>query len=891
MSDLQSLAAFDAVLWRVSAHVDAWRKAPPPPELARARARPVVVYSLLDSQTVCVHGQLRPASCTQPLGDLLEPASLPVQRAVPRLEHVTLEHSWSRRSPDVSTLVFDLARERPQIIQTIDTLMDLMNNERARPNWGMHTAADQLLGAKMRYYAKLCVLQMDDRTQVHRETCEQSALALSRWVCALVEHCCASECDAIDIVHRLGWRLLPAPAPLSHGSDPPPWAPVYIARNTNGRQLLRNLYRQHAPQHPLQGQLINESAPRGLFLHSGRYTRLVLDNDRRRLRQSADTPSPVMYDPTLPTALWLHSAETSLALCTSLWEFLAELGVPLRSVDAVTVRHDAQTFSVQELMFRNGNDLQQFLTAWRGLDGDSYRRPQALECDEFSPHPHISMPLSHHDTRTVESLRDPRRAAALNAVAAAVGDSHSPPTLLWLDPRDAERPPFSWVSLAEWAGEQVLRDIRACREAMPGYLQRQLEVGTLPKSLMEVMGVALFNRARMVVVRRNTKAVAKYELAVFKSRDFIRDEDWLAADPERLSAFFRALVATARVTIERDGLRADGYLTFKLAGQRKLSWYDFRQTRGGMGAGTLLMHYLQLSNPADAYRWLRSWMDDYQRDADRPNPQGAALPARVGKRALEESNTSGQETVERISRGAVSVRDVAQEYLRRVRGLSDAPTSAIETNSFLRYKERMRYNFGDDRAPVFRPALLCLTEQHSAVQVIYLDPDACTKATELDKCKKTHGSVKLSTDRIDAVLLSPGASPATHRRVFLAEGPETALSVVCAFPDEPVYAGLGLGFLKHFHYPESAALTLVLCCELDAPSKVHIIPIVRKTVEQLKQRFAQVVQVYPPRGDDYNDFNDVHQRHPGAEGTAIIRSAILAQLDPPSVVDIAEDDE
>lgn len=952
LDDLRALGHAQTALWRVSSHNDAWRRAPPPTALQRG-ALPVLVYSS-DGGRVQVHGLLEATINSndqqRAVAALLRPITATTTRRS-RLEHVSLENSSWRRAPELARLVFDLQRDETLLTRGIDALTALMRNERALPTWGLADGEQQLAAAKVRYYAKLCALQFALRTDMHRDTFELMASALAAWTAHTVEHCCTSEGDVVDAVCRLGWRLRPLRAPLlasvsaptttpaSPGrSAPPPavdWAPQLVHNSTRGRQLLCDLYRRHAPRDsPRARQLLDERATRGMFVHGGRYVRLISDAGSRRLRQSLDAALPALYDPALPCALWLRTAattsggESTLALCTSLWEFLAELGVAVRGADTVTVRHEASVFSVQELMFSSGAALRAFVAAWRGVSAASleceYSVEQALECGEFAPHPHVTMPLALCERRSVQSLTDPRRAAA---AFLGSGDTAAhtvpPPSLLWVDPRADEPAPFAWWRLAEWVRRETLRDLRECRAAMPAYLQR-LELGSLPSALWTALGATLFNRAQTIALQRDTKPVLVHELSALNGGEFARLADWVGTEVVRLSACFRALVAPAPVLIENRGagLRAGGKLVFMLSGQHRLWWRDFSTSRRGHGLATLITYCLQTTQPGDALLWLRRFVDEYQRDAQRSEPHGAALAPRVGKRALEETTRSGQETVEQLCRGATSVQDVAREYLRRTRGLEDAPRELIEQNTFLRYKRSVRYYFGDERdecdEPVRVPALLCITERQSAVQFIYLDAEHCCKATHLPQVKKTRGSINFAPRRSDPVPLTAPPNGAHRGRVFLAEGPETALSVACAFPDEPVYAGLGLGFMEHFHYApprrgapdaqadaehEAAAaahaltLTLVLCGELDAPTKVHVHKIVRQNVRALSERFARVVLVYPPHGSDYNDFNDVHQHLPGDAGTRLIRECILAQLDapPPSVaaavVDLMDEDD
>jgi hypothetical protein len=91
-----------------------------------------------------------------------------------------------------------------------------------------------------------------------------------------------------------------------------------------------------------------------------------------------------------------------------------------------------------------------------------------------------------------------------------------------------------------------------------------------------------------------------------------------------------------------------------------------------------------------------------------------------------------------------------------------------------------------------------------------------------------------------------------------------------------VYATLGASTLADFVVRDPAC-TVVVCRENDkAETRDALARGVQNALARLRTRAAEVVCVWPP--SDVKDFNDVHQRTPGAAGTAEIRQCIERQL-------------
>ena len=257
---------------------------------------------------------------------------------------------------------------------------------------------------------------------------------------------------------------------------------------------------------------------------------------------------------------------------------------------------------------------------------------------------------------------------------------------------------------------------------------------------------------------------------------------------------------------------------------------------------------------------------------DAPETEVAQAPAR--EPAAADLETARDKTRRRITRMTHVIEGTtAWRYLRETRGLSDAPRALIEENASL--FARKRSGFQLDSGDVVAAAQLgCATATRAAMQLIYLDIASARKlAASGAAVKLTQGRLALGAGRYDAVPIVPAPAGVRVPRVFVTEGPETALSVASAYPETPVYAALGVGFIRGFGGVDAAEV--VICRENDA-NGAHIAREIARAKQALATRFARVREVWPPAG--YNDFNDVHQQHPGGAGTAIIRAHMDATL-------------
>jgi hypothetical protein len=127
-----------------------------------------------------------------------------------------------------------------------------------------------------------------------------------------------------------------------------------------------------------------------------------------------------------------------------------------------------------------------------------------------------------------------------------------------------------------------------------------------------------------------------------------------------------------------------------------------------------------------------------------------------------------------------------------------------------------------------------------AVQVVLIDPKTCSKLQ--GQCKYSFGVMKGSS----LCLGKQGG------HLYIAEGPETALSIFAAKPDADVRASFSVENIKNSVIPLSAC-TVVICADNDgpgAPSEKAI----TKAVELIRGQGLSVSVIMPAvKGQDFND--------------------------------------
>lgn len=854
-----ALAWLDVPLYRVAARCTGWHAARI--DLLRAAALPapalLVVATDVDG-AIIVYGLVPLAAATAPvLGAALvhrrwlyeqEMAGAP-SASVPPLAHISLEHTWLLRRHTLTDVVFDPTAERPLIARAIDTLCEWARGRTPPDTWAPDEAT-QLDAAKMRFYVYTSLQLAPATLEVHRAALRIGANALGAWTAAIVRRHVTSEKRALALIDAeqlpfTAERLPPAPPAHSCACGGIP-LPVHVDAS-------RALAAAYAACGDERGARLTNAACTCALLATGRWTMLA-----------EPMVAAYGYVPTLPTSFFvvreapLRLSALLAALYTHGWAPPAE-GV---SKTCDTLPDGRRLWTVPELVWPSGRALGEFLAAAHMESAWDYAAAGTLE-SSFVPHPHVEWASA--------MPRVGRRVVGTKAV----GTLH---TAFRLRPR--EGPPIAWTALPEWIGARLAAAVHQTHG-------KSLLPKPVTAAIMREMGTALLGRLHALAAYACARPADGDADEIFRGRDYCRLEEWIGARRDRLTAFFRELVAPLPVRSEgTTKLRAGGHLSFTVEGKYFLCWHDFKLSRGGghgRGLGSLVVHYLEGTTPAAALQWLDGWASAHaahelaepdvvpMREGDEPPP--VAVEPDVPGETLVAARAQVARHMGKMTR--VCADTVAWRYLRETRGLADAPPSLIEENPALCARNRLTIKVGDDDGSVRSSvcaALGFVSTQQTAIQLIHLDPATCRKIT-YDLAKRTHGRLAMGGGRFDAVPIVAAPAHAVPR-VFLAEGPETALSVALAFPGEPVYAALGVTFMRGFG--GVVADEVVICRENDADTKHHIAAEIRRARAVLATRFARVREVWPPAG--YGDFNDVHQRMPGAAGSAVIRAAIEASV-------------
>lgn len=873
------------VLW-VSAYCARWRSQSLSVLRTEQRgAGHVIVAARRSPVDIIVHGVVSLFHAGPTVGDALSakrpdcPAS-----TLPAPEWLTLDCAPRSALIDVRA---DVVADSEWILRALD----LMRQVATAPDtaaelvlkWGL-SPHEQLASAKMRYLVKLCVASMPDRLEMHREAYRLGVHALGAWTRAYVRALCPTQKRAVELVRRHSlpfWScdLLPRPSPCTCAEVP---APTFLSTSA---QTVDRLYRGVA------------ACPRSLT-HRDKKARIDAE---------------AFYRPDIPVALFVRATTTTAPshLDQLLARFLYETSHWPGNDTEVCVVEEAGLWGVQDVVFASGGELKAFVTAWSrrfglSFDVDIYDHPvDSLNTTHFRPHNPLHLMEYVEATHTLGALLPSLYTNANLPAPLECGSVH----LFLADGTTHDEWPkregawcvYSGDEVGEWIRAQVERDV----SALHADGVESLRLDSLTRAINPALGVKLTNLLQAVAAQRNVKLARLRDATadqVFSSKEYHHIEDYASANPQRLVDLFRTLAGADRLTVTPTWVRTAAFV-LNIDGERKLRWKDFSLLRGGghgKGLGSMVAYYLEEKNAAVVLEWLQRWMDEYTRtgSSDRIDP-GPAVPASRHHTTPEEELRGAQERIANLLKqaGSASEGTRANSYLRVARGLADAPEHVIERNAHIRSLSRARYTFGDDRPAIWLPAVVFVTEGSYGAQIVYLEKRAGGgKARDVENAKKTQGKVSIAVDRCDAVPICTPPHAGPYPRVFLAEGPETALSVATAFPDAPVYAALGVHNMERFHYAH--ADTVVLCLEHATDNTREAMRNLRaRTRKRLSARFKTVSEVLPPAmvGDKtISDFNDVHQALPGAPGTALIRKTIEQELglvarDP--VVVVVEDGE
>ena len=277
--------------------------------------------------------------------------------------------------------------------------------------------------------------------------------------------------------------------------------------------------------------------------------------------------------------------------------------------------------------------------------------------------------------------------------------------------------------------------------------------------------------------------------------------------------------------------RTGGSLRVQLAGQYQGQWRD--HATGEHGDHLDLIEGALALDKAAAVSWAKSWLGI---DADIPKPH--PKPDRAAQNVVGEGVVDNGARALAIWREAQPIAGTLAEKYLNARGVTIPPPPT------LRYLAHARYTPAD----LILPALIAAvtrwpSRQVTAVQRTFLRPDGEGKAS-VNQPRMTLGPTTGG-----AVRLAP-ARP----RLALAEGLETALSVLQACPDLPVWAVLGTSGFKSVILPGDTR-EVIIAADGDEAGEIAA----QATAERFLAEGLTVRIARPP--DGCNDFNDALTRN------------------------------
>jgi hypothetical protein len=856
----------------------------------------------------------------------------------PSLVAPTLEIAFSNthvRSFYMQQMVFNVAREQALCTQARTLLVELarLSLRHARTAEAVqaarqmvahafaHRSADeQLLQAKLRFYAKLAIVGMP----IHARAADLAATALWLWTAAFAELACPTEQHVRNAIAQFELPVAigngnsdampPAPPPV----PAPPSFPLFVC-DAEARALLEAGYARRVPRSPEARAALDADVP-GAWSANGRHEQVrstPITNVEQQWRMPAGTSAAI--DPALPICFFvrLRAPPPPTQLLDRLLDFLAAdllvarppLGTRLSIVHKAGADSSTVLFGVQELVCADLAQQQLVGEQWAGrchLDLVAFNSNSNSNCDIV---PHLPAPLY-----APQRLRQPIGTPYRGPAPPDPGPGPDP------NPDRRQDAQLEWRDFGRWLADRVEADVvrirglvetrynckprrymrsalcqgmedvfRGVMRQLGGPLQTSLIALTTPSTAS-----ASSSSSSLSLSRSTSRAELRHSANGSGARDlppgrslahmpqYAQLQARIAANRELLCAFFTDLVAPTVIqkstaTDIRAGTK--GSLKLNVGAKYQCRWIDFS---GGSGPNllTLVRHVKPDFDESAAFAHMLVWADRHAPvDANAPRPSSESPAAAAAPdETIAERLASARTDVGRCWGRSIPLKEpdavLGCRYLRERRGLRDVDRALIELNPSIGFSVREPCS---EPPGSRKPALLFFTTTRSAVQRIFLaDGDPPNKATDMQVAKMTRGALRLDAQRRDTVCVR--APPAAdYSVVCVAEGPETALSVAAALPPHiGVHATLGVGNIEHFGStldPVYARLaTVVWCRENDAAQRPEAIA---RTTAALKTRFARVLEWAPP--PQYNDFNDVHQRNPGAEGSRIIAES-FAQL-------------
>ena len=294
-----------------------------------------------------------------------------------------------------------------------------------------------------------------------------------------------------------------------------------------------------------------------------------------------------------------------------------------------------------------------------------------------------------------------------------------------------------------------------------------------------------------------------------------------------------------------------GSLVITMNGDKRGLWHDFQTGEGGH-----LLDLIAVKKDLDKRQDFRVVLEEALKmlgtsPADMsiqdstltsPNNPPKKLPPVVSNPLTPEQQRSLQYARRLAKESRPMAGTLAERYLREHRGIT------LDT-----FPDSVRFHPGiySRRNESIHPALLVVAKDSSnqvqAVQAIFLDKNTAQKA-DVEVKKQTWGRPSQGS----VVLQSLGKTPTSAGITYLAEGPETALSVYQALSGADVRITLGKSNFKNIDAAKTHQ-NMVLCLDNDGhnPQSDRLIHF---AAEQLQHQ-GKTVWIAQPKieGQDYND--------------------------------------
>jgi putative DNA primase/helicase len=294
--------------------------------------------------------------------------------------------------------------------------------------------------------------------------------------------------------------------------------------------------------------------------------------------------------------------------------------------------------------------------------------------------------------------------------------------------------------------------------------------------------------------------------------------------------------------IRGDKPRKQGSCVIALEGERAGDWIEFADNQGG-GPLSTLEHATGLTGRA---------LIEYAADLAGSVPVNGATHAIADTLTKEQRADHTAREIELILARTVPIGGTAGETYLTGRGLQVPNTPDLLFHPDLTY--------WDSRTGY--PALIAIARNAAAEQIAihrtYLAPDGSGKAN-VPKPRMMLGSIAGGAVRLGEV--------GEHGLIGLAEGIETALSVMRAGPALPVWAALSAGNLEQVMLPPEITRVVLLA---DHDGEGVGLKAAERAAGRLHAEGRRVWIAYPPDAGD--DFNDLVLR----QGSDVVRQVVEA---------------